>query len=127
MNLYLALKFLHISCVVLSGSGFVLRGWWMLTDSPLRQHRLTRMLPHLVDTVLLGSALTMAWLSHQYPFAQSWLTAKFFGLLAYILLGSLALKRGRSKAARALYFGLALLAFAYIVSVAMTKSPLPGL
>lgn len=127
MNLYLVLKHLHISCVVLSGSGFALRGWWMLTDSPLQQHRVTRLLPHLIDTFLLGSALTMAWLSHQYPFAQAWLTAKFFGLLAYILLGSLALKRGRNKSVRAFCFGLALITFAYIVSVAITKNPLPGL
>ena len=92
---YLILKHLHVTCVVLSGLGFCLRGWWMLRESPLRQHRLTRILPHIVDTLLLGSALTMAWMSGQYPFVQGWLTAKLCGLLAYILLGMMALKRGR--------------------------------
>jgi uncharacterized membrane protein SirB2 len=121
---YLALKHLHVTCVVLSGLGFGLRGWWMLRESPLRQHRLTRVMPHIVDTLLLGSALSMAWMSGQYPFVNSWLTAKFFGLLAYILLGTMALKRGRSKAIRARYFGLAVLAYAYIVSVALTRHPL---
>ncbi len=120
---YLALKHLHITCVVLSGLGFCLRGWWMLVESPLRQHRLTRILPHLIDTTLLGSALTMAWLSGQYPFVSDWLTAKFFGLLAYIVLGSFALKRGRTRAIRARCFVLALLAYAYIVGVALTRSP----
>ena len=115
------------TCVVLSGLGFCLRGWWMLRESPLRQHRLTRILPHIVDTLLLGSALTMAWMSGQYPFVQGWLTAKLCGLLAYILLGMMALKRGRTQAIQARYFGLALLAYAYIVSVALTRSPLPGL
>lgn len=122
---YLALKHLHVTCVVLSGLGFCLRGWWMLRESPLRQHRLAKILPHIVDTLLLGSALTLAWWSGQYPFAQGWLTAKLCGLLAYILLGSMALKRGKTRQSRAGYFGLALLAYTYIVSVALTRNPLP--
>mgnify|MGYP001130660992 FL=1 len=124
---YVALKHLHVTCVVLSGLGFCLRGWWMLRESPLRQHRLTRILPHVVDSLLLGSAVTMAWMSGQYPFANAWLTAKLFGLVAYILLGMMALKRGRTMTIRARYFGLAVLAYLYIVSVALTRSPLPGL
>lgn len=123
---YLILKHLHVTCVVLSGLGFCLRGWWMLRESRLRQHRLTRILPHIVDTLLLGSALTMAWMSGQYPFVHGWLTAKLIGLLAYILLGMMALKRGRTLAIRARYFGLALVAYAYIVSVALTRSPSLG-
>ena len=119
---YLALKHLHVTCVVLSGLGFCLRGGWMLNESPLRQHRLTRVLPHIVDTLLLGSALTMAWMSGQYPFVNGWLTAKLCGLLAYILFGMMALKRGRTRAIRARFFGLALLAYAYIVSVALTRN-----
>lgn len=124
---YVALKHLHVACVVLSGLGFCLRGWWMLRESPLRQHRLTRILPHVVDSLLLGSAVTMAWMSGQYPFVNAWLTAKLFGLVAYILLGMMALKRGRTMTIRARYFGLAVLAYLYIVSVALTRSPLPGL
>jgi len=73
---------------------------------------------------LLGSAITMAILSAQYPFAQDWLTAKFFGLLTYILLGMMALKRGRTKAMRGGFFVAAMLAFAYIVTVALTRDPL---
>lgn len=120
---YLALKHLHITCVVLSGLGFVLRGVWMLRDSPWQRHRLTRVLPHLIDTTLLGSALTMAWMSGQYPFVNGWLTAKFFGLLVYILLGTMALKRGRTVSIRTRFFVLALLSYAYIVSVALTRNP----
>ncbi|MBP5997962.1 MAG: SirB2 family protein [Azonexus sp.] len=122
---YLALKHLHVTCVVLSGLGFSLRGWWMLTGSPLLQARLARIVPHIVDTLLLGSALVMAWQSGQYPFAQNWLTAKFFGLLAYILCGTMALKRGRTPRQRLVFLVLALAAFAYIVSVALARSPLP--
>jgi len=119
---YLALKHLHVTCVGFSGLGFCLRGWWMLRESPLRQHRLTRVLPHIVDSTLLGSALAMAWMSGQYPFVHGWLTAKFFGLLAYISFGMVALKRGRTKAIRARYFGLAVLAYVFIVSVALTRN-----
>lgn len=125
--IYLALKHLHVTCVVLSGLGFCLRGWWMLRDSPILQQRLVRVLPHVVDTLLLGSALSMAVLSGQYPFVQGWLTAKLGGLLAYILLGAMALKRGRTKAIRARYLVLALLAYTYIVSVALSRNPLPWL
>ena len=124
---YLALKHLHVTCVVLSGLGFALRGWWMLNDSPWLKARLAKVVPHVVDTVLLGSALVMAWQSGQYPFVQGWLTAKFFGLLAYIVCGTMALKRARTKGRRVLFLVLALLAYAYIVSVALTRSPLPWL
>ena len=95
---YLLLKHLHVTCVVLSGAGFALRGFWMLRESAMLQHRLVRILPHLVDSLLLGSALWMAWLSSQFPFVQGWLTAKLFGLLAYILLGTMALKRWPTSA-----------------------------
>ncbi len=122
---YLALKHLHVTCVVLSGLGFALRGWWMLRDSPRLKARLARVVPHVVDSLLLGSALLVAWQSGQYPFAQSWLTAKFFGLLAYILLGTMALKRGKTRNQRALFLILALAAYAYIVGVALTRNPLP--
>ncbi len=123
---YLALKHLHVACVLISGLGFVLRGIWMLRDSSLLSHRLSRILPHVVDTALLGSALALAVWSGQYPFAAGWLTAKVGGLLAYIVLGVFALKRGKTKAVRAAFLLLALTAYAYIVSVALTRNPLPG-
>lgn len=122
---YLAIKHLHVTCVVLSGLGFLLRGGLMLCQSPWLGHRLARVLPHIVDTLLLGSALTLAWLSGQYPFVQGWLTAKVLGLLAYIAFGTVALKRGRTRGVRAGGFVAALLAYGYIVRVALTRSPLP--
>ena len=124
--MYYLIKNLHVTCVVLSAVGFLLRGTWMLTGSALLQHRLTRVLPHLVDSTLLLSAIALAVMIQQYPFSAGWVTAKVIGLLAYILLGMMALKRGRTPAIRARYFGLALLAYAYIVSVALTRNPLPG-
>lgn len=121
---YLILKHLHVGCVVLSGAGFLLRGLWMLADSPLLQRRSIRIVPHVVDTVLLGSAIAMMLISQQYPFVSGWLTAKLAGLLLYIVCGTMALKRARSKPQRAAFLLAAVLSFAWIVSVALTRNPL---
>ena len=123
---YLFLKYVHVSCVIASGCGFVLRGVWMLADSPCLRQRWVRIFPHVVDTGLLGSAIALATISGQYPVAQSWLSAKVIGLVAYILCGTMALKRGRTKSIRGVFFVVALLVFAYIVSVALHRSPLAG-
>jgi len=119
--MYYAIKHLHVTCVALSAAGFLLRGLWMMTGSPLLQHRLTRVLPHVIDSLLLLSAITLAVMIQQYPFAAGWVTAKVLGLLAYILLGTLALKRGRTMGIRITAFTAALLVYAWIVSVAFTK------
>ena len=74
--------------------------------------------------MLLGSAITMLVISAQLPFAQGWLTAKLIGLIVYIMFGMMALKRGRTRKVRAVFFVAALVAFAYIVSVALRRSPL---
>jgi len=122
---YILLKYLHVSFVVLSGTGFVLRGAWMMRNSPMLARRWVRVVPHVVDTVLLASAIALALLIRQYPMVHAWLTAKVLGLVAYIVLGTIALRRGRTRAVRIAAFWSALLVFAYIVAVAMTKSALP--
>jgi uncharacterized membrane protein SirB2 len=122
---YIGIKHLHMACAALSISLFLLRGAWMLQGSSMLTRRWVKVLPHLVDTVLLGSAITLALISHQYPFAQPWLGAKVVALLLYIVLGTIALKRGRTRRARAFAFAGAVLTFAYIVSVAITRQVLP--
>lgn len=118
---YLAIKHFHVTCAALSGSLFLLRGCWMLLDSPALQQRWVRIAPHIIDTLLLASALIMVFWSGQYPFVQNWLTAKLIALIAYIVLGTIALKRGKTKAVRVGAFISALLVFAYIVGVAVTR------
>jgi uncharacterized membrane protein SirB2 len=118
---YFAIKHLHVTCAALSGSLFLLRGFWMLQRPALLQQRWVKTAPHLIDTLLLASALTMVFLSGQYPFVQPWLTAKVLALIAYIVLGSIALKRGKSREIRTGAFIAALLVFAYIVGVALTR------
>lgn len=121
---YFALKHLHMTFAALSGLLFLVRGIWMLSGSSRLQQRWVKVVPHVVDTLLLGSAIGLAVWSHQYPGQSPWLTAKVVALVAYIVLGTVALKRGRTHQARVLAFGGALLCFAYIVAVAVTKNPL---
>lgn len=125
MSYYLLVKDLHVASVVLSLAGFVARGGLMLAGSPLLDARFVRIAPHVVDTILLASALWLSWMLRQYPFVHGWLTAKVLGLLAYIVLGAVALRRGRTKAARTWAFAAAVLAAAYVVAVALTKDPIP--
>ncbi|WP_313035830.1 SirB2 family protein [Massilia alkalitolerans] len=121
---YIALKHLHVTFVALSGLLFLVRGIWMLRASPRLQQRWARIVPHIVDTLLLASAIGLAVVSHQYPGQMPWLTAKVVGLVAYIVLGTIALKRGRTQGVRTAAFVGALACFAYIVAVAVTKNPL---
>lgn len=122
--LYLALKHLHITCVILSGTGFVLRGLGALSGSAWVDRRWVKTVPHLVDTLLLGSALGMVAIGAQYPFVQSWLTAKVMALPIYIVCGALALKKGYRMATRAAFLITALAVYAYIGSVALRHDPL---
>ena len=121
---YLTIKYLHMSCAALSGSFFLLRGAWMLRESDMLQRRWVKILPHIVDTLLLTTALIMVVWSAQYPFVQPWLTAKLLALIVYVVLGTVALKRGRTKAVRSGALVAALLTFTYIVAVALTRHPL---
>ncbi len=118
---------LHITCALISISGFVVRGIWMLRDSPRLRARWVRIAPHVVDTLLLVTGLVMVFRLRLYPGQQPWLTAKLIALVVYIALGMVALKRGRTKARRAWAWGGALLVFAYILAVARTRAvnPLP--
>ena len=121
------LKTVHVSCVVLSLSGFVLRGAWLWRGSPWLRARVSRVLPHVVDSTLLAAGIALALRDRQYPFVHAWLTAKLIALILYILLGSIALKYGKTPRQRALAFGAAILVFLYIIAVAFTRRVIPGL
>jgi uncharacterized membrane protein SirB2 len=121
---YFALRSVHIGCAVLTIALFSLRGALMIVDSPLRASRVLRWTPIAVDTTLLTSALMLTTVIHQYPFTTPWLTTKFVLLVMYIVLGSIALKRGRTKRLRITAFAAALATVALLVSVARTHQPL---
>lgn len=125
MAYYAALKHLHLATIAVTFTLFVLRGVWMMAGSPRLQARWVRVLPHINDTLLFSSGLTLAILLGQYPFVDSWLTAKLIALLAYIVLGTFALKRGKTRGQRTAAWIAALLVFAYMVAVARAHAPWP--
>lgn len=109
----------------MSYSLFFLRGIWVLRDSPMMQQRWVKIAPHLIDTVLLTSAITLAVMLGISPLAAPWLAAKIAALLLYIVLGSIAIKRGKTRKIK-LYAWLAAQAvFLYIVLTALAHDPLP--
>jgi uncharacterized membrane protein SirB2 len=122
---YLLLKTLHVTCVAVTFTLFFGRGVLMFMDSPLLKARVLRIAPHVNDTLLLGSAIWMAAVSRQYPFAEAWLTAKLLALMVYIGAGMIALSYGRTRRVRVAAWLVALLVFAYIVGVALTRSAAP--
>src|SRR5690606_14067150 len=104
---------------------FMVRATWSVFESPVLNTRWVRISPHVIDTLLLASAAYLAVASGQYPFLQPWLSAKLAALVAYILLGVVAIRRGRTPLVRGLCALLALAVFAYMVAVAFYRSPLP--
>jgi len=117
-----SIKWLHVVCAVLSGGGFFIRGILMMRESAWLQVRMVKVVPHVVDTVLLVSAIALV---SQWGWAAlPWLLAKIVALLVYIGLGVVALRAGRSKRVRVLAWLAAMLVFTYIIVVAVSKNPL---
>jgi uncharacterized membrane protein SirB2 len=121
---YVVLKSIHVASVAASYGLFFLRGIWMIRAPAMLQRAWVGFVPHIVDTVLLGSAIALAFATGQYPFANSWLTAKVTGLFVYIGLGTIALKRGKTRGIRIAAWIAAQAVFGYIVAVALTRRPL---
>jgi uncharacterized membrane protein SirB2 len=122
---YYWIRQVHIATVIFSISFFALRYYWMLIRSQREKQRWVRILSVVNDTTLLIAGISLAMLSSQYPLVMPWLSAKLAGLLAYILLGTMALKRARTRPLRIISGLLALASAGYIVSVALTRSPTP--
>jgi uncharacterized membrane protein SirB2 len=124
LNAFLSAYTIHVAAVCLSGSFFLLRGMWMIQENALLEKKIVRIAPHVIDTVLLISGVVLAALAQQYPGIDSWLTVKGLALIAYIVLGVFALRRGKTKTARVSYLAAAIAAFGFMVSVSLTRSPL---
>ena len=122
---YVILKYTHVAAVVASFTLFFVRGLWMMTAPEKLAVRWVRVVPHVIDTVLLVSAIALARVTAQYPFVQPWLTAKVLALLAYIVLGTVAIRRGRTRHVRIVAWMLALIVFGYMVVVARARVPFP--
>lgn len=119
---YLALKQAHIVLAIVSISGFVLRwstrrtGHWLTATVPART------VPHLIDSLLLAAGIALSMTIAQYPLTHAWLTAKIAGLVAYILLGVIAMRSAPGSRRSVLAFLAAVAVFAWIASIARSKS-----
>jgi uncharacterized membrane protein SirB2 len=122
---YTLLKTTHVACAVLSYALFFVRGVWMMRGSSLLARRWVRIAPHVIDTVLLASAIAMLIVLALNPFTVPWIAAKIAGLIVYIGLGIVALRHGRTRGARIAAWIAAQAVFFYIVAAAVTKHALP--
>lgn len=120
---YALVKLVHQSAVALSFAGFFARGVGMIGGAPWVRRPLAKTVPHIVDTVLLASALALVWML-QASLTAPWLMAKIAGLVVYIVLGAIALRGGRTRGVRIAAWLAAMATFGYIVSVAITRNPL---
>jgi uncharacterized membrane protein SirB2 len=123
LEFYPQIKFVHVAAVIASGSLFALRGLLMLARSRAANHAALRFLSYAIDTTLLTAALMLVTILHQYPFVQAWLTVKVLLLVVYIALGTMALKRGRTRTVQVACYFAALAVFAFIISVARAHDP----
>jgi len=123
MNWYISAKAIHVACVIASITGFVARYELARRGSALVRHRSVRVAPHVNDTLLLAAAIVMLRAGGLNPVALPWLAAKIAGLIVYIVLGMVALRHGRTAETRRVAFVAALVTFAYVVAVALSKSP----
>ncbi|AXF85788.1 hypothetical protein DTO96_101524 [Ephemeroptericola cinctiostellae] len=124
MNSYEVFKQAHKGMAYLSISLFILRGVLMSLDSERLHQRYWKILPHVIDALLLAFALSMLVLLWGNPFQYAWLSVKIVAVLVYIALGMLALK-GKTQRVRRLAFLTALLVVTYILMVAQTKRVWP--
>jgi uncharacterized membrane protein SirB2 len=120
---YVLLKQVHVSFALASIIGFVLRWNWRMSGSHLSQMRLTKTVPHVIDTLFLTTGVALAFSINQYPLVHPWLTAKITGLLVYIVLGMFAMSGKLSKPWRVTAFLAAISTYAWILTVARFKSP----
>jgi len=111
---YLVVKQIHILTAVLSLLGFCLRAWWSTKNSPLLNHRVVKILPHINDTILLSAAIYLSVTSHLYPFVYGWIGAKVILLFVYIISGAIAIKYGKTKRMKQ---GALLVALISIISI----------
>jgi len=119
---YILIKSLHMIAAIATISGFVLRGYWMMMQSDKLNLKFVRIAPHVIDTLFLLSGIALVSILQLNAFSEPWLLAKFAGLIGYIVLGTVAIKRGTTLQIRVIAFVGALSLFAYIVGVALTKS-----
>lgn len=119
--MYMFVKHLHLTAVALSLSLFILRFIWSLRRSPMMQKKWVKIVPHVIDTLLLASALTLCVILVQYPFVNGWLTEKVLGVVCYIIMGFVTLKWASTTPVRWLGFVGAMASIVFSAKIAVMK------
>ena len=94
---YFAFKHIHLTLIALSVGLYLVRFGGHLTQSGLLQYKVMKIAPHVIDTLLIVSGLSLCFMIHQYPISAPWLTEKVLALLAYIVLAVLSIKSKRGR------------------------------
>lgn len=124
IEFYWQIKWVHVAAVILSGSLFFVRGAGVLANMRWPMAAPLRYVTYAVDTTLLTAAFMLATILRQYPFVHHWLTVKVLLLVIYVVLGTFALKRGKTRKERAIFWIAALAVYLFMVSVARLHHPL---
>jgi uncharacterized membrane protein SirB2 len=124
IEFYPQIRLLHITCVVLSGALFFVRGTGVLAGARWPMRLSVRLASYSIDTVLLTAALMLVTMLPGAVFANGWLTMKLVLLVVYVVLGSLALKRAHTPRARRLCFISAAATYLFMFSIARAHDPL---
>lgn len=117
-------KHLHMTLAVISISLFTLRFIWLLTKSSKLSAKWVKIVPHIVDTLLLTVGVVMAVQYSMNPIEQLWLGEKLLAIVAYIFTGYYTLKLARNKAMQIIGYLGAMGWIMLIVRLAMTREPL---
>ena len=124
IEFYPQIKLVHIVLVLISGSIFSLRGLLMLAGSAHSGHPLLKWTSYINDSLLLTAGLLLMTITQQYPGAQAWLSVKLGLLVVYIVLGVFALRRGRTRRSRGMFFFAALGVYVLMISIAISHQPM---
>lgn len=124
IEFYPQIKHLHILLALASGALFALRGAGVLAGLRWPNALPVRWTSYAIDTALLTAALMLLTILPGAMFANGWLTVKLVLLVVYIVLGVFAIKRGRTRAAKAGFYVAALATFAMVYTIARAHHPL---
>lgn len=122
--MYMMAKHLHLTAVGLSILLFIFRFIWSQFDASILTKKWVKVVPHIIDTVLLASAIWLCVILSQYPIVNAWLTFKVVGVIGYIVFGLFALKKAKTPVGRWAFFIAALAVLMATAMVAVTKQPL---
>jgi uncharacterized membrane protein SirB2 len=125
LEFYPQIKWVHIACVLASGALFALRGLLLQAGhAGAAQWEPVRWLSYAIDTTLLTAALMLLSILPHALYANGWLATKLALLVAYVVLGTLALKRARTPRSRRIFYVAALATYVYMLGVARMHHPL---